>query len=134
MIWYPITYQRVHLTSEKPESFDLGKPNFPQLEPKTNLPDLIGPLSWTIFEVLNVETEFLTVSPDKWMDYPGYVECYTFVRNMKVINDTAERGVKLISEFLNTTTKDESQLQYLLQAVEAHRDKFPNFHKKTLNE
>ena len=48
--------------------------------------------------------------------------------------DTAERGVKLISEFLNTTTKDESQLQYLLQAVEAHRDKFPNFNKKTLNE
>ena len=81
-----------------------------------------------------METEFLTVSPDKWMDYPGYVECYTFARNMKVVNDTAERGVKLISDFLNTTTKDESQLQYLLQAVEAHRDKFPNFNKKTLNE
>ena len=122
------------VSTEKLESFDLGKPDFPQLDPKTVLPDLIGPLSWTLFEVLNVETEFLTVSPDKWMDYPGYVECYTIARNMKVVNDTAERGVKLISEFLTTTTKEESQLQYLLQAVEAHRDKFPNFNKKNINE
>ena len=81
-----------------------------------------------------METEFLTVSLDKWMDYVGYKVCYTFVRDMKVVNDTEKNGVKLISEFLNTTTKDESQLQYLLQAVEAHRNKFPNFHKKTLNE
>ena len=88
------------VSSQKPDSFDLGKPNIPQLEPKTNLSDLIGPLSWTLFEVLNLETEFLTVSPYKWMDYLGYMEYYTFVRNLKVVYDTAEKGVKLISEFL----------------------------------
>jgi exopolyphosphatase/pppGpp-phosphohydrolase len=46
------------------------------------------------------------------------------------VNDCAERGVKLIEDF-NLTTTDETQKQYLLQVVEAHRK---TFHKCNLKE
>ena len=39
----------------------------------------------------------------------------------RVVNDQAERGVALIEEFSGHLTKDEEQLQFLLQVVQEHR-------------
>lgn len=49
-----------------------------------------------------------------------------FVRNMKVVNDFAERGVALIQSYNNILMKSEDQKQYLLKVVEDHRNKFPD--------
>lgn len=57
----------------------------------------------------------------------------TFVRTVKVVNDTAERGVKLISDFANIITCDAEQRAALLQGVEKHRQQFKDFDKQTLN-
>ena len=55
-----------------------------------------------------------------------YRKALEFVHSfMEVTNDCAERGVKLISEFKDTT-KDEEQLQYSLQLIEAHRRLIPS--------
>ncbi|KAG0725682.1 hypothetical protein GWK47_038130 [Chionoecetes opilio] len=43
-----------------------------------------------------------------------------------VVNDHAERGVALIQEFNGSLTKDEEQLQFLLQVVADHRKAFPD--------
>ena len=43
------------------------------------------------------------------------------VKNMKVINDPAERGIKFCSDFINILTKDEENRKSMLQAVEDHR-------------
>ena len=43
-----------------------------------------------------------------------------WVITLKVTNDLAERGVKLVSEFCDILTKDSKDLQNLLQAVEQH--------------
>ena len=51
---------------------------------------------------------------------------------MKVVNDHAERGVALIQEFSGLLTRDEDQLQFLLQVVHEHRKAFPDSNKKTL--
>ena len=40
-------------------------------------------------------------------------------------NDTAERGIKMISDYAQTITKDESQRQALLQVVQEHRKLHP---------
>ena len=40
------------------------------------------------------------------------------VITLKVTNDLAERGVKLVSEFCDILTKDSDDLQNLLQVVE----------------
>ena len=55
------------------------------------------------------------------------------MRNVKTVNDCAERGVKMISEYAAILTKDEKVRDWLLQGVEANRKKFPDFNVKTLN-
>ena len=51
---------------------------------------------------------------------------------MRVVNDAAERGVKLVTDCSQILTKDEQQLQLLLQVVEEHRNKFPDMKKSTI--
>ena len=51
---------------------------------------------------------------------------------LKVVNDTAERSVKLIHEYNSILTNDEDQKQYWLQVVHAHRNQFPDSNKNTL--
>ena len=43
----------------------------------------------------------------------------------------AERGVKMIQDFINTVTNDEEQLQGVMQLVETHRKQVPDFKKTT---
>lgn len=45
---------------------------------------------------------------------------------LAVVNDRAERGVALIQEFNKRLTKNEDQLQFLLQVVSEHRRQFPS--------
>ena len=40
-------------------------------------------------------------------------------------NDNAKRGIKMISDYAQTITKDESQRQALLQVVQEHRKLHP---------
>ena len=54
-----------------------------------------------------------------------------FVENVSVVNDVAERGVKLINDYINMC-KSESQRDALTQVVEQHRSMFPNYDKQML--
>ena len=49
------------------------------------------------------------------------------VADVKVTNDVAERGIELIREFAESLTKNEHQLQSLLQLVKSHRRAYPDF-------
>ena len=64
----------------------------------------------------------------------GFQRSSQIVRNLAVVNDHAERGVALIQEFNGSLTKDEEQLQFLLQVVADHRKAFPDKRKRTLSE
>ena len=52
--------------------------------------------------------------------------------NMKVTNDLAERGVKLMEEYNKILTNDEQQKQYLLQIVKKFSSSLPDKNKKTI--
>ena len=54
------------------------------------------------------------------------------VHELKVVNDKAERGVALIQPYSGSLTRDEEQLQYLLQVVAAHRQAVSQPTKKYL--
>ena len=56
----------------------------------------------------------------------------SWVQNLKVTNDCAERGIKLISDFANSITKNSEDRQNLLQVVERHRNLYPDVRKATL--
>ena len=49
-----------------------------------------------------------------------------------VINDRAERGVALVQDYNKKLTKNEDQLQFLLQVVKEHRRQFPDCTKRNL--
>ena len=51
--------------------------------------------------------------------------------NVLVTNDLAERGVKLMADFIDKS-EDETERQALLQVVEFHRKQYPNLTKETL--
>ena len=47
-------------------------------------------------------------------------------------NDVAERDVKLMQDFIGSVTKDEQQLQDVMQLVENHRKQVGSFKKSAL--
>ena len=47
-------------------------------------------------------------------------------------NDCAERGIKLISEYADSLTRDSVVRQNIIQVVERHRKMYPNVNKTTL--
>ena len=52
------------------------------------------------------------------------------INNLSVINDVAERGIKLIEEYNSILTKDEKQKQFLLQVVNDYRATYPDCRNK----
>ena len=98
----------------------LGQPTQPILTNRTRLSDLIGPQSWHIFSKFP-DVKFLYAHPRTWPTDAGYNRMFKVIRNLKVVNDVAERGVKLVTDYAGIITPDEDQKQYLYQVVEATR-------------
>lgn len=121
------------LATPLPEAFRLGRPVFKEITRDTTLTDLIGPESHTLFRLLDISNDWLAKPANQWSCDPTYLSAEKFVRTVKVVNDAAERGVKLISDFATVITTDPEQRAWLLQGVEKHRKEFQTFDKKTLN-
>ena len=111
----------------------MGKPIFRQIKRNTTLKSLLGPESHMLFRNLNIRRDWLAKPVNQWAADEDFQVAEKFVRTVKVVNDAAERGVKLISDFATIITTDEQQRAWLLQGVEQHRKLFPSFDKKTLN-
>jgi hypothetical protein len=63
---------------------------------------------------------------------PHYQASKANVLAINVVNDCAERGVKLSSDFLSSA-KNEEHYQNVLQVVEHDRKRQPNLRKRKLN-
>jgi len=79
-----------------------------------------------------LEESWLYLSPELWPTSDSCQIGKKFVTNIKVVNDVAERTVKLHADYTAILTDYEEQCQNLLQIVEKHRQDFPNFRKYTL--
>lgn len=87
-----------------------------------------------LFKRFAINTIFLNEDPLKWANNEDYNKALLVLKNIPVINDVAERGVKLIEDYNNKITKDESQKQYLLQVVSDYCKKYPDHRKETLTQ
>ena len=122
------------LTFSKPGDFKMAKPkHMVSIDKTTTLESLVGANSWTLFHVLDTKSDWLHESPSKWPENADYIETRDWVRTAKVVNDSCERGVKMIQDFSNTLTSDTEIRKGLLKAVAASREQYPEFSKKTLN-
>lgn len=87
----------------------------------------------TFFSRFGIQTDFLLEDPKIWHANPQYQKGLKIVQSLKVVNDTAERGVKLMSDFNDLITREEDQKQFVLQVVSDCRRLYPDFSKSSLS-
>lgn len=104
--------------------------NFNSISSK-DMSDFITDYSSTFFERFQLSSTFLDSNIELWETSDSYQESRKVVENLKVVNDVAERGVALIEKFNKCLTRNEDQLQYLMQVVQRHRTSHPTCQKNT---
>ena len=111
---------------------DFGKPVFPELpDEQKSLVDFVGEDCWGFFRILKIDTSFLDSPVSDWPLSAPYLDALKVVVNLCVVNDSAERGVKLCHDFIDSARK-EGSLQSILQVVENNRNKLPDQRKRKL--
>ena len=55
------------------------------------------------FRILNLSPSFLAKRVEEWEDDESYLEAMVTAVNLVLVNDAAERGVKLCHDFLGYT-------------------------------
>ncbi|KAG7168695.1 hypothetical protein Hamer_G028045 [Homarus americanus] len=103
------------------------------IQQTTRLSDLIDERSWMIFKEHHVcGTAWLMSPVEDWEKNEEFMKLKDFSRSLKLTNDVAERGIKLMQDFIGSVTKDEQQLQDVMQLVEKHRKQMSGFSKSAL--
>ena len=95
--------------------------------------DFVQPHSWDFFMILRVEADWLTWPLDKWEESEDYRKARQFVTTVKVVNNAAERGIKLASDYVQSLTKDSDVREKIFQTVEYHRREKADKKKSTAN-
>ena len=106
-----------------------GAPTFPAVTKNSKNSIIDRTNSWLLFETLVVNSEWLKTPVQTWEE--NYLKAIN-LKTIRVVNDVAERGVKLMQDFSLSLTKDEKSKQSVLQVVENHRKCFTDFRKATL--
>lgn len=92
---------------------------------EASLEDFATKRTAKLISSLQIGDSFLNLPPDKWDENEDYRQGRERVKKLRVVNDTAERGVKLFTDFNNLITNNEEDKQFLLQVVEANRKAVP---------
>lgn len=106
--------------------------NFADLHNK-ELHALVTSASLRTLELLQLDVSFITTNdPETRNDSSVYIQNKSIVSSLKVVNDIAERSIALMSDFNTSITKNETEMQRLIQVVEDHRQRVPDCSKRTL--
>jgi hypothetical protein len=98
---------------------------------KNGLEQFVTTRTKYFFRIFGISLNFLSKPSSEWMYDEEFVRGKEIVSKLKVVNDAAERGVRLISEYLGMT-KDEDQQQFILHIVKDYKQQFPDAKKSTL--
>jgi len=81
---------------------DLANQHFQPVDitESTTLADLVGPDSWYMMHILQLDISFLEKDVASWPGCAAFLTSSASVLSLNVINDCAEHGVKLSSDFL----------------------------------
>lgn len=95
----------------------------------TSLEQFVTSKSGNFFKNFGLSTEWIKDDPEVWNLNSDYIKDQNTVRLIKVVNDLAERSVQVFEKHSGLLTKNEEQLQYILQCVEHYRKTYPSYHK-----
>lgn len=101
---------------------------------KKELFDLVGPSSMTVLRSLKVNIHFMFQNEVvNWKQLGEYQEAKEIVDSFKVVNDTAERALKMMTDYNQSLTHKEDGKQSAIQVVEDNRKRIPNLNKSVLS-
>lgn len=116
----------------RPDAFQPGKPVFPACRLEV-LDTLVGPQSWLLFHLLEVNGDWLALPAGQWGGNPGYIQMASIVANIAVVNDAAERGVKHVQDYADDAMDDVNR-GHIILVSNSHRVKLPDFLKNEMEE
>lgn len=116
-------------TDVKARRFVIDQKNLHSIMQK-NMSDFVSKKSLNLFEIFELPYDFLDTDINSWPTDESYKENKEYFTQLRVVNDVAERGVALVTEYNQCLTKNEEQFQYLLQSVKEHRKKYPTCNKQ----
>ena len=116
----------------EPVQWNPGKPTFPGvLTPNPTLDAFVGPRSWLLFKLLRQQGNWLGQPVVQWHADPEYESIRSFLKDLKVVNDCAERSIKDMQEY-RLVAKDSDIRDNILQIVDSYRHVFHNLRKDAL--
>ena len=66
----------------------------------------MGDDSWSFIDIMKIDAEgFINRPIEEWPLYEEYKRAKSIVDNLCVVNNTAERSVRLVSDFLSSARK-----------------------------
>lgn len=115
-----------------------GKPTFPVLpfgatKAREAMQELVGPESWLIPDLVGLTgpQDWLLEPASTWHSNPQFCQLEKFAQHLVVVNDLAERGIHLASDYINRVESEE-QRNALFQVVEEFRGRVTDLNKNTL--
>ena len=128
------------LNHPRPEEFNMGKPGQPDFSPVANhLGDEKPPLavfvteqSWLLFSHVESDAEWLRNPPETWPEDDDYIRISTLCQDMEVVNDSAGRAVKDLTETAQMT-RDAAHRDSIILVRSDHRGRVANLRKDNLN-
>lgn len=103
-----------------------------QMYAANGLSDFVTPNTIKLFNRMKISQEFLKFDPLAWNARDDYPEGGKICSNISVVNDAAERGVKLITDYNKILTHDKNEEQFILQIVKEYREEYPSHTKSAL--
>jgi hypothetical protein len=125
------------LHSQERTKIETGKPTFPVLchgftVTRKDMASLVTSDSWLVFDLLGLTgpQDWLLSPVSSWHKVSDFLVLHEFSQNLVVVNDLAERGIHLATEFVNRVQSEE-QRNALFQVVEDFRSRV-DFRKDTV--
>ena len=116
-----------------PPTWETGKPALRQhLPDNPKLQHLIGERSWLVFHLLRIGTGWLQRPVRRWVEDAEFLRIQHFLKDLKVVNDAAERCIKDITEYANHA-RDSVHREDILHVVNDYRHVFKDLRKDALN-
>lgn len=84
-----------------------------------NLSSFVYPETLELFKILKIKYSFLDIDAQYWNDDDEYKDGLEVVKNLAVVNDAAERLIKMIQDYNGKLTQDQDGL---FNVIELHKN------------
>lgn len=99
-----------------------------------DLDDLVDASSMSALKSLKIDIQFMFDNDvADWKNLDSYKSAKTIVDSLQVVNDCAERTLKLMTDFNDSFTSKEPEMQRAIQVIEDNRKRIPSMKKSVLS-